>query len=246
MQTGLCPYRWGQATAIAVPVVFTAGSWAAVKAGDWAGRLSALFGNKADDVAKLIAEAEKLGYTIAREDGKVIIRNGDEVTTIAKNGDELVVSVGKGGEKLWTKIDEIVGDFNGHPNATYYDINVTYQPNRPRVGVAFEEKGILEFHLNIPEQLQGQGLGTEIFKRAIDDYSPSKVKGWWKKSDIYTGGESINLTIFKQKISEGFSPQQAAFETPTGKILKANGFEGTVEIIQNTSDEVIIYFNPKK
>ena len=147
-------------------------------------------------------------------------------------------------EKLWTQIDEFGGIFYDH-NATYYDVRVTYQASRERVGVAFEENGILEFHLNIPEKLQGQGVGTEIFKRAIGDYNPSKVKGWWKTSDIYTSGESTNLTIFKQKLSEGLSPQQAAFETPTGKILKANGFGGTVEIIKNTPDEVIIYFNPK-
>jgi hypothetical protein len=64
--------------------------------------------------------------------------------------------------------------------------------------------------------------------------------------DIYTGGESINLTIFKQKISEGLTIEKAVFETPTGKILKANNFDGTIEVIKNTSDEVIIYFNPKK
>lgn len=146
--------------------------------------------------------------------------------------------------KLWTKIDEIDGLFNGR-QATYYDINVTYQANRPRAGVAFVENNILEFHLNIPEQLQGQGIGSEIFKKAISDYAPSKVKGWWKTNDIYSGGESINLTIFKQKINEGLTPIEAAFETPTGKILKANGFDGNVEIIKNTLDEVVVYFNSK-
>jgi hypothetical protein len=146
--------------------------------------------------------------------------------------------------KLWTKIDESEGLFNGI-QATYYDINVTYQINRPRAGVAFLDNNILEFHLNIPEKLQGQGIGSEIFKRAISDYAPSKVKGWWKASDIYTGEESVNLTIFKQKIKEGLSPAQAVFETPTGKILKANNFDGDVEIIKNTTDEVIIYFNTK-
>lgn len=36
----------------------------------------------------------------------------------------------------------------------------------------------------------------------------------------------------------------AAFETPTGKILKNNGFGGTPEILKNTSEEVIIIFKP--
>lgn len=147
-------------------------------------------------------------------------------------------------EKLWTKIDEHDGDFHGN-HATYYDVNVTYQAYREQVGVAFSNNNILEFHLNIPEKLQGQGIGSVIFKQAIEDYAPSKVKGWWKSSDIYTGNESINLTIFKQKLQDGLSAELAVFETPTGKILKANNFDGNVEVIKNTPNEVIIYFNPK-
>jgi hypothetical protein len=136
------------------------------------------------------------------------------------------------------------GDFHGN-HATYYDVNVTYQAYREQVGVAFSNNNILEFHLNIPEKLQGQGIGSVIFKQAIEDYAPSKVKGWWKSSDIYTGNESINLTIFKQKLQDGLSAELAVFETPTGKILKANNFDGNVEVIKNTPNEVIIYFNPK-
>lgn len=67
---------------------------------------------------------------------------------------------------------------------------------------------------------------------------------WWKTIDIlYSGGESINLTIFKQKLSEGLSPQSAALETPAGKILKDNGFGGVPDVILNTPEEVIIQFN---
>ena len=63
--------------------------------------------------------------------------------------------------------------------------------------------------------------------------------------DIYSEGESINLTIFRQKIKEGFSEQEAALLTPTGKILKANGFDGTIKIIKSENEEVIIHFNKK-
>lgn len=42
-----------------------------------------------------------------------------------------VKGVAKGGEKLWTKIDELTGDFQGKV-ATYYDVNVTYQSSRVR------------------------------------------------------------------------------------------------------------------
>ncbi len=41
-------------------------------------------------------------------------------------------------------------------------------------------------------------------------------------------------------------PLDAAFETPTGKILKDNGFNGVPEIIKNTPEEVIIHFNLKQ
>jgi hypothetical protein len=147
-------------------------------------------------------------------------------------------------EKLWTSIEEFDANFQGN-YATYYSVKITNQALLEQVGVAFKTNEILEFHIKIPDNLQQQGIGSEIFKRAIADYSPVKVKGNWKKLDIYSGGESINLTIFKQKISEKFTPMQAAFETPTGKILKSNGFDGIPEIIKNTPDEVVILFNKK-
>jgi hypothetical protein len=176
----------------------------------------------------------------------------NELTLVSKNLEAIKSAKGYlnwkalqgAGDKLWTAIDETDGFWNGR-NVTFYDIRVVYQKERPRAGVAFLENNILEFHLNIPEKVQKQGVASEIFKRAIADYSPSKIKGWWKKADIYTGGESTNLTIFKQKLSEGLSPDKAVFETPVGKIIKDNGFDGFVEIIKNADDEVIIYFNPK-
>ena len=124
--------------------------------------------------------------------------------------------ISKGG-KYWTHIDEVLGSYNGFPNATQYDIRVTYQSNRPRVGVAYLDKdNILSFELNIPKRIQRQGLGSTIFKQAIEDYNPSIIKGWWLKKDFYSGAESTNLTIFKQKIIEGLSETEAAFFNPHG------------------------------
>ncbi len=148
------------------------------------------------------------------------------------------------GNRQWGHVDYTGGTFNGNSQATFFDVRVSYQANRPQVGVAFSENGILEMHLLIPSNLQQQKLGTNIFKRAIIDYNPSKVKGNWKTANVYDGGESINLTIFKQKLADGLTPQAAAFETPTGKILKQNGFGGTPTIITNTADEVVVHFNP--
>lgn len=147
------------------------------------------------------------------------------------------------GNRTWGHIDYEPNTFQGSI-ADYFRVRVANQPSE-LVGVAFNENGnILNFHLLIPQNLQQQKLGTVIFKRCIAQFEPSKVKGNWKTSDVYSGGESINLTVFKQKLAEGFSPQAAAFETPTGKILKDNGFGGTPTIITNTTDEVVIHFNP--
>jgi hypothetical protein len=152
----------------------------------------------------------------------------------------------KAGNRLWTQIDELDGQFNGRW-ATYYDVHVKGRGPRDRAGVAMMgDKNILEFHLNISENIQRQGVGTEIFKRAIGDYYPSKIKGWWKKSDIYTGGESVNLKILKEKVNQKMRIKDAVFETPTGKLAKKNGFGGEPEIVKYADDEVIIHFTPTK
>jgi len=141
------------------------------------------------------------------------------------------------GNRQWGHVD-----YTGN-SEVFFHVRVGYQAYRPRVGKALMQNNILELHLNIPVNLQQQTLATNIFRRMKIDFNPSKVKGHWKTIDIYDGGESINLTIFKQKLADGFTPQAAAFETPTGKIMKGNGFGGTPTVITNTADEVIIHFN---
>lgn len=146
--------------------------------------------------------------------------------------------------RIWRHVDYDAGYFSGHSNADFFNVRVANQAPREQVGVAFMGDDILEFHLFIPSNLQMQKLGTTIFKRSISEFSPSKVKGNWKTSNVYDGGESINLTIFKQKLADNYTLHQAAFATPTGKILQRNGFGGTPTIIKNTADEVVIHFNP--
>lgn len=84
-------------------------------------------------------------------------------------------------------------------------------------------------------------MGTEIFRKALDDWAPSEVRGWWKESDIYTGGESVNLTSFKKNISDGMSIKEAARQTPSGKIFGSEGYSN-VQVLKNEPDEVIIIF----
>ncbi|MFT3737204.1 MAG: hypothetical protein QM786_00420 [Breznakibacter sp.] len=236
------PYAVGQLTGFTITLLTPAGETAG------ATKVMGLTKASLKNAAGYIKKASALGLRSRVAESVLTFTDdaGKALLAVEKVGDELVCKgemLATAGEKLWTKVDDFDGLFNGKPS-TYYDVSVTYQIARERVGVAFIENDILEFHLNIPEKLQKQGIGSEVFKKAIQDYAPSKIKGWWKKSDIYSGEESVNLTIFKEKVAGGMSPIDAAFETPTGKILKANGFDGIPEIIKNTLDEVIIHFNP--
>ncbi|WP_010523142.1 hypothetical protein [Aquimarina agarivorans] len=78
-------------------------------------------------------------------------------------------------------------------------------------------------------------------KQAIIEDSPKVIKGWWKKQDIYTSGESTNLTIFKEGKANNSSDIEAAPQTPSGKIFVREGFD-KVKVIKNTPDEVIMHF----
>lgn len=62
-----------------------------------------------------------------------------------------------------------------------------------------------------------------------------------EKKDIYTNGESINLTVFRE-MSENSSEINAALQTPSGKIMSREGYD-YVEIIKNTAEEVIVHFS---
>ena len=144
-------------------------------------------------------------------------------------------------EKLWVRIeDEFPLSFEGSSLATLHKV-VLKDGSIVEVGYSLTKNNVLEFYLNIPENLQRQGIFEEIFMKAQNEYSFNKIKGWWKVSNNYSTGESSNLTIFKQKIAEGLSAEQAALETPVGKIYNKNGYN-KVEIIKNTNNEVIVNF----
>ena len=210
--------------------------------------LGVIFAKGAEDTIAVIYK----GFVIAS--GKISeVRNKLERALFVFSDSDLKtyldewIKVIKNETKNWTRIDEFDGLYQGK-QVTYYDVNLKVEGPRPRAGIAYSEyitdRGdALLFELNIEDVLQKQGIGTEIFKRAIDDYNPVLVKAVWKKLDIYTNGESVNLINFRKAISNKIDILDAVFETPTGIILKRNGFNGIPEIIKNTDEEVIIYFN---
>jgi len=152
-----------------------------------------------------------------------------------------VSKVYKATKRLWANIDEFEGLYQGK-YATYYDITLK-GGGRSRAGVAYiDDNGALTFEINLSKELQGQGILSELVPRAIDDYVPSKIKGWWKTGSNYEDGISTNLKSFRENIKKGMSEASAALNTPSGRVAQKNGFGGTPEIIKNEVDEVIINF----
>ncbi|GHU68622.1 hypothetical protein FACS189413_05940 [Bacteroidia bacterium] len=111
-RTNMCPYRYGQVTLIAVPIVLSGGEYATGKIAKWAKGLKNLKWTKAEEVVNRIRLAEEAGHTVLYEGERIVIKNGEEtVATISKSGDavEIVEIVVKGGSKNFVNnpFDEI-------------------------------------------------------------------------------------------------------------------------------------------
>lgn len=99
----------------------------------------------------------------------------------------------------------------------------------------FSSNGYIGFDIRIPEALQKQGYATQIFEDAISYYkSQGKVvngiEGKWLSSNSYEGGMSSNLRSFTDDfLHNGKTYEEAALNTPTGKISSRLGFTKVVK-----------------
>ena len=140
-------------------------------------------------------------------------------------------------------------ELESKPNTFYpvttYNVKLV-SGGKVKIGEAeLPEENIMTLSLKIPGYLQKQGIASVVLENAIGKYKPKFIRGKWYAQDAYDNGESVNLTVFYQKIQEGLSPQNAAMETPTGKIVKMNGFDGVPEIHKMTDTEVYVLFKKK-
>ena len=73
----------------------------------------------------------------------------------------------------------------------------------------------------------GKIMNTDSFKFLDDKVEIDGFYGLFKKdADLYAdyGGESINLTKFKNALAQGMTKEEAALETTIGKFAKEKGF----------------------
>ena len=83
----------------------------------------------------------------------------------------------------------------------------------------------LELDLNIPVNLQGKGLGSQIFADAMQTTNATKFTGPWIESAAYEGGASTNLKQFWDARRAGQSEVDAAFSTWSGGMARKYGFK---------------------
>jgi len=109
------------------------------------------------------------------------------------------------------------------------------------------DENFIEFDLNIPNELKGQGLGTLVFEDAIKYYDIKNpnyngIRGNWQGNNSnYIDGACDNFKAFKNaKLTKG-TIEEAAFETWTGKQAQKQGFK-KANIITDNDNQVLVEF----
>ena len=101
-----------------------------------------------------------------------------------------------------------------------------------------DEEGLLNLYIKAKEGITPRG--SEMFKEAMEQFGPNVkgVRGTW-----IGGGElADNFDSFKAALTKpGATPEQAAFETFTGKMAQRAGFT-SAKVVQNDAGKVVVEF----
>ena len=86
---------------------------------------------------------------------------------------------------------------------------------------------------------EGTPRGGAMFNEAMQAFGTNvkAVRGTW----IGHGELSSNFDSFKSALAAGKSPEEAAFDTFTGKMAKRHGF-AKATIVTNTPEHVVVEF----
>jgi hypothetical protein len=119
------------------------------------------------------------------------------------------------------------GEFVGNRKWFYY--------NGEQIGyIQAENNYTFSASFNIPEEYQGLGLGSEMFKRGVRELGYSDFAAEWVKKDMYKGGMSTNLKMFNEAKAKGLTDTEAAWETWTGQQAKNAGYNAVkVTLLKN-------------
>ncbi len=173
---------------------------------------------------------------------------------------ELKRVIGKGGKEVRYFYTDFKGG-NGLIKNQKYKMSPSYIPNYEILDVKLLDnfdnlsiKDILYGDLQMPKVVNdnvsglGKIMSEDAYKLLDDKVDIDGLYGLWKKDpNLYAdyGGESINLTKFKNALKNGMTETEAAFETVTGKVAKKKGFnkvQFSKDFNINNLDEVHLIF----
>lgn len=173
----------------------------------------------------------------------------EEARTLAKD-DKLAIELEKAiADNDLTKIKNLLKGKSEKVKIKNEKINITdnltseifnnskkYFIDGSEVGSAsISNNGYISFDINIPKKIQQQGYSTQIFEDAINYFKNqgkaiNGIQGRWLSSSAYEGGMSTNLKSFiDDYIHNGKTLEEAALNTPTGKISAKKGFTRVVK-----------------
>jgi RHS repeat-associated protein len=107
------------------------------------------------------------------------------------------------------------------------------------LGIVAELKDSGEFSLAVKKGV-GTPSGRDMFNdawTALGGDKATSIRGIWRDAD----GMRDNLDSFRKAIANGLTPEQAAFETWTGKMAREKGFTRIVSV-EEISDGVDVVF----
>jgi RHS repeat-associated protein len=116
-----------------------------------------------------------------------------------------------------------------------------YYNNKP-VGLSEPHGNGWRLELNIPEEYQKIGIGSEIFQREAAAYNYTPFTAMWQKSSRYPTGSSINLDKFNAGLKQGLTDEQAAWGTWSGGQASKAGYN-KVEVTTLKNGDVNAVFS---
>ncbi len=100
---------------------------------------------------------------------------------------------------------------------------------------------IINFSFDVPNYIQRQGIMGELFQSVLIKHDPIEIKEMWLGFG-YADGMSTSLYEYQKNLNETNDKITAAFATPTGKIAKLNGYDGTPVFLTQDENIVELFF----
>jgi hypothetical protein len=236
-------WRYGQLTIIVVPVILTAGEWAAAKGATIAAKLTAKYGTKAKEITTIVNDATRLEATIVKDGERLLVKEAegaaDNITVIEKDaisgernlanvideGDlkKLQTTENTGGNIIELKAGNKAEGWNAELNKPTLKPNTTYKAN----GYLYEtdaEGRVSKVSGQLRDEVNDRNKYHQTSSVKKKDGVTGSDEGSHLIASIFKGpGEQINLLPMNGNLNKGAWKQMEnlwAKELKAGKTVK--------------------------